>query len=75
MAVYALVLNVGMILGLLLSTGLYSRLGITGIVLFFVLIAVGLALLTALRGYDLRTGRAPPELDGSAAAPLTGTAR
>jgi MFS family permease len=80
MAVYSLVVSVGMILGLLASSSLYSHLGIPGIDVFFGSIALGLAVLTALRAYDLRTGRAPPELlprtvDENEAAPVTIPAR
>ncbi len=58
MAVYSLVISAGMILGLLGATALYSRYQILGIDIFFGLISVGLVILTVLRGYDLRTGRA-----------------
>ncbi len=61
MAVYSLVISAGMIAGLLGATALYSALGLVGIDLFFSVIGVGLVILTVLRGYDLRTGRAPPE--------------
>jgi len=62
MAVYSLVISVGMILGLLGSSSLYSHLGSSGLTIFFGAIAVGLLLLTLIRGYDLRSGRSPPEV-------------
>jgi MFS family permease len=61
MAVYTLAISVGMILGLLASSNLYSHFGSLGIDLFFGGIAAGLLVLTVLRGHDLRTGRTPPE--------------
>lgn len=54
MAVYSLVISLGMIVGLAASTGLFGALGNLGLDLFFGSIAAGLALLTALRTLDLR---------------------
>jgi MFS family permease len=56
MAVYSLVISVGMILGLLGSSLLFASFQTRGIDLFFGLIAAGLAILTVLRGLDLRSG-------------------
>ncbi|MHB8352578.1 MAG: MFS transporter [Thermoplasmata archaeon] len=60
MALYSLVISVGMILGLLVVTALFSAFGNRGIDLFFGLLAVGLLTLTLLRGLDLRRGRLSP---------------
>jgi len=54
MAIYSLVISLGMIVGLAASTGLFGALGNLGLDLFFGGIAAGLALLTALRTIDLR---------------------
>ncbi|HEV2316996.1 MAG TPA: MFS transporter [Thermoplasmata archaeon] len=64
MAVYSLVISVGMIAGLLASTTLYSHLGNGGVDAFFGLVGAGLLVLTLMRGLDLRSGRAnvePPQ--------------
>jgi DHA1 family multidrug resistance protein-like MFS transporter len=57
MAIYSLVISLGMLLGLLLSTQLYSRYGANGLDVYFGGIAVALVALTWLRHEDLRTGR------------------
>jgi MFS family permease len=57
MAVYSLVISLGMIIGLVASTALFSRLGSLGLDLFFGAVAAALVTLTALRWNDLRTGR------------------
>ncbi|MFG1529766.1 MAG: MFS transporter [Thermoplasmata archaeon] len=54
MAIYSLVISLGMIVGLAASTSLFGALGNLGLDLFFGSIAAGLALLTALRTIDLR---------------------
>ncbi|MGI0150339.1 MAG: MFS transporter, partial [Thermoplasmata archaeon] len=69
MALYSLVISLGMILGLLLVTGLYSEFGNRGIDLFFGLLAAGLSALTLVRWHDLRTGRAGGESARRPAAP------
>ena len=58
MAIYSLVISVGMLLGLLTSSGLYSLFGPLGADGFFGLVAGALVVLTVLRGLDLRSGRA-----------------
>jgi hypothetical protein len=72
MALYSLVISAGMILGLFGSANLYARFGTPGLEVFFAAVGVGLVALTALRGRDLRTGRAregptedPPEAEAS----------
>jgi MFS family permease len=57
MAVYTLVISLGMLLGLLVSTSLFSRFGTVGIDVFLAGVAIGLVALTTLRWHDLRTGR------------------
>ncbi|MFZ0830351.1 MAG: MFS transporter [Thermoplasmata archaeon] len=54
MAVYSLVISLGMIIGLVVSTTFYSAYGFFGLDLFFGLVAGGLVLLTFLRLNDLR---------------------
>ena len=58
MAVYTLTISLGMWVGLAVSTGLYTTFGATGLDLFFGGIAAVLGGLTALRVWDVRTGRA-----------------
>lgn len=58
MAVYSLVISAGMILGVYGASTLYSQYQYIGIDIFFAVISVGLVVLTVVRGYDLRTGRA-----------------
>jgi MFS family permease len=67
MAVYSLVISVGMILGLLGSSSLYAAFQQPGIELFFGIIAVTLAVLTLLRGRDLRV--LPPGAPGARGLP------
>jgi MFS family permease len=71
MAVYSLVISAGMIVGLFGSANLYARFGAPGLDAFFGAVAVGLLGLTALRGRDLRTGRARegPQATNGASAP------
>ncbi len=57
MAIYSLVISLGMIVGLAGSTGLFGALGNLGLDLFFGSIAAGLAALTTLRTLDLRRAR------------------
>lgn len=71
MAVYSLAVSLGMVLGLALSTGLYSALGYAGLDLFFGLVAVGLAAFTLVRWRDLRRGAAAGEADPEPAGPTT----
>jgi MFS family permease len=59
MAVYTLVISLGMLLGLLASSGLYSRYGTAGLDVFFASIAVTLVAFTAVRYHDLKLGRSP----------------
>ncbi len=70
MALYSLVLSVGMILGLLVVSSLYSAFGPFGLDLFFALLAVALLALTILRGHDLRS--APPEPPAAGPGPEGG---
>ena len=53
MAIYSLVISLGMLLGLLLSTALYSRYGANGLDAYFGAIAIGLVVLTLLRYQDV----------------------
>lgn len=57
MAVYSLVISLGMLVGLLASTQLFAAWGNPGLVVFFGSVAAGLLLLTVLRTLDLRSGR------------------
>ena len=57
MALYTLVISLGMFLGLGLSSGLYSALGTLGLDLYFAGIAVSLVGLTVARVVDQRHGR------------------
>jgi MFS family permease len=69
MAIYSLVISLGMLIGLLVSTGLYSRYGADGLDLFFGTIAIALVLLTAWRYQEARRH---PALDtGVAPGPTT----
>jgi len=56
MAIYSLTISLGMLVGLLAFTQLYSRLGDLGLYLFFGAIALTLSVLTAARVADLREG-------------------
>ncbi|MCI4372409.1 MAG: MFS transporter [Thermoplasmata archaeon] len=49
MSIYSLTISLGMLVGLIASTGLYSRYGNPGIYLFFGLVSTGLILLTVAR--------------------------
>ena len=61
MAIYSLTISLGMLIGLIASTELYSHLGAVGLDLFFGVIAAGLVLLTLVRYLDLRAvARGPP---------------
>jgi MFS family permease len=60
MSVYTLSISLGMLGGLLLSTGLYSRYGAPGLDLYFGLIAVALVILTVVRYQDTRRATSPP---------------
>jgi MFS family permease len=57
MAIYSLVISLGMLIGLLASTQLYATYGNPGLVVFFAIVAVGLLVLTTARYWDLRAGR------------------
>jgi len=54
MAIYSMTISAGMLVGLFASSQLYSRLGATGLYLFFGSLAVGMAALTAARVAELR---------------------
>ncbi|HXQ94645.1 MAG TPA: MFS transporter [Thermoplasmata archaeon] len=56
MAIYTLTIALGMLIGLLVSTALYSRFGATGLDAYFGGIAVALVGLTLVRYHDLRAG-------------------
>ena len=72
MAIYSLVISLGMLLGLLLSTGLYSRYGANGLDVYFGGIALALVLLTLWRLDEVRKR---PSLDAPAARGATTPAR
>ncbi len=63
MAIYSLTISSGMVVGLAVSTSLYSGLGNGGLYLFFATIALALVALTVARYRDLQSstagGRAP----------------
>lgn len=63
MAIYTLVIALGMVLGLLLSTGLFALLGNIGLYLFFAIIGVSLVTLTLVRYRDVVAGRAGKEFE------------
>ncbi|MCI4317380.1 MAG: MFS transporter [Thermoplasmata archaeon] len=54
MAIYTLTISLGMLIGLLVSTTLYSHYGPEGLDVFFGAIALGLVALTMVRYYDVR---------------------
>jgi MFS family permease len=58
MAIYTLVISLGMIVGLVASTSLFGWIGNVGLDLFFGVVGVLLVALTLLRYHDVRTGRA-----------------
>jgi MFS family permease len=60
MAIYSLTISLGMLIGLLTSTQLYSRYGPPGLDAFFGTIAVALIVLTVVRYRDLRAVAATP---------------
>ena len=71
MSVYTLTISLGMIGGLVLSTGLYSQYGADGLDVFFSGIAVGLGVLTLLRYRDTRSRRGlAPELPAPPTTPV-----
>jgi MFS family permease len=57
MSLYSLVISLGMLVGLVSSTQLFSHFGNAGLDLFFGIVAGGLLLLTTLRYWDLKSGR------------------
>jgi len=60
MAIYSVTISLGMLVGLIASTGLYSRYGNAGIYVFFGLVSAGLILLTVARIRETaRAARAP----------------
>ena len=59
MAIYSLVISLGMLVGLVASTQLYAAWGNHGLVVFFMGVAGGLLLLTSLRYRDARKGPLP----------------
>ncbi|HKS59454.1 MAG TPA: MFS transporter [Thermoplasmata archaeon] len=65
MAVYSLVISLGMIIGLVASTELFSHLGTGGLELFFGVVAFALVVLTGMRWNDLRTGRGQAVVEGT----------
>jgi hypothetical protein len=56
MAIYSLVISLGMLIGILASTQLYGRYGPGGLDVYFAAVAVGLVSLTAVRLRDVRLG-------------------
>lgn len=72
MAIYTLVIALGMIVGLGVFSQLYSRLGNLGLDLFFAVIGVTLVVFTLVRYRDVRLGRAGGTREASLpAAPTT----
>lgn len=59
MAIYTLTISLGMLIGLLVSTRLYTDFGAYGLDVFFAAIAVGLLALTVLRLRSTPTGPVP----------------
>ncbi len=68
MAVYSLTISLGMLVGLLVSTQLYSRYGAPGLDVFFGGVAAGLIALTLVRYRDVRSGRI---VEGTPTPPTT----
>lgn len=68
MAIYTLTISLGMLVGLLASTTLFSRFGAVGLDAFFGAIALGLTALTLVRYHDVRHPAAGP---APVAAPAT----
>ncbi|MCI4353327.1 MAG: MFS transporter [Thermoplasmata archaeon] len=64
MAVYSLVISAGMVVGLWVSSALYSAYAVPGLDLFFLFVASGLVLLTVARLDDLVAQRAALGLRG-----------
>lgn len=58
MAIYSLVISLGMLLGLIAATQLYGRYGADGLDAYFGTVAAALAVLTLLRYRDVQLGRA-----------------
>lgn len=69
MAIYSLTISLGMLIGLLTSTQLYSRYGPSGLDVFFGAIAVALIVLTLLRFRDLRSAAPVPVAPESPTSP------
>lgn len=65
MAVYSLVISLGMIVGLVAVTSLYSAYRVTGLDVFFGVVAVGLVTLTGVRLTDLRKRAVTDSSSGS----------
>lgn len=59
MAIYSMTISLGMLLGLLASSGMYALLGKLGLYLFFGSVAVALVALTVARYRELRRGIEP----------------
>jgi len=59
MAIYSLTISLGMVIGLVASTGLYDVLGKVGLYLFFGAVATALVVLTIARYRDLATVALP----------------
>ncbi|MCI4325943.1 MAG: MFS transporter [Thermoplasmata archaeon] len=60
MAIYTLTISLGMLIGLLASTTLFSHFGAAGLDVFFGAIALGLVALTLVRYYDVRRPAVAP---------------
>jgi MFS family permease len=58
MAIYTLTIALGMLIGLLASTTLYSRYGAPGLDAFFAVVAVSLVALTVVRYFDRKVAKA-----------------
>ncbi len=69
MAVYSLTISLGMLVGLLASTELFSRFGAAGLDVFFAGVATGLIALTLVRYHDVRSGRVAEEAVPSPTTP------
>ncbi len=64
MAIYSLTISLGMLLGILGSTQLFSRFGNDGLYLFFTVVGIALTILTVLRYQDVRAVRVIPPPKG-----------
>jgi MFS family permease len=59
MAIYSLTISLGMVIGLIASTSLFGRFGLTGLYVFFGGVTAVLAAFTAVRWWELRAATIP----------------